>query len=120
LTGPAPHRDFCPGCGTSRSGDPGRCSRACQFIASDYPRLEAQAHGHSRISGQGDELHLFARAWVEVKAIKTIIHLLREEPARIKSMVPTYVWSWLEPYGIDPYFGECPGQTAAASKSLAR
>lgn len=57
LTGEAPHRDLCTDCGVSRTDDPKRCGRACQFIAPDYPRLEAQVHGRSRDEHRPDELH---------------------------------------------------------------
>lgn len=45
---PAPHRALCTDCGVSRSSDPKRCGRACQFIAPDYPGLEKAVHGRSR------------------------------------------------------------------------
>lgn len=45
----------------------------------------------------------FARARVEMKAIETIIHLTREEPKRMKHMVPVHVWKIAKPYGLsDP------------------
>lgn len=53
----APHRDLCTDCGVSRTADPKRCGRACQFIAPDYPKLEAQVHGRARDAGRPDELH---------------------------------------------------------------
>ncbi|MEM8626335.1 MAG: Coenzyme F420 hydrogenase/dehydrogenase, beta subunit C-terminal domain, partial [Pseudomonadota bacterium] len=57
-TSPAPYRSMCTDCGISRSSDPGRCGRACQFIAPDYPGLEAQVHGRSRHSA-ADQDELF-------------------------------------------------------------
>ncbi|MFN5447858.1 MAG: Coenzyme F420 hydrogenase/dehydrogenase, beta subunit C-terminal domain [Burkholderiales bacterium] len=42
----------------------------------------------------------FARARVEMKAIETVIHLKREEPKRMKSMIPDHVWTLTKPYGI--------------------
>jgi len=42
----------------------------------------------------------FARARVEMKAIETVIHLKREEPKRMKSMIPEHVWALTKPYGI--------------------
>jgi coenzyme F420 hydrogenase subunit beta len=42
----------------------------------------------------------FARARVEMKAVETIVHLRREQPARMKSMVPAHVWELVEPYGL--------------------
>lgn len=53
----APHRSLCTDCGVSRTDDPKRCGRACQFIAPDYPRLEAQVHGRARDPARPDELH---------------------------------------------------------------
>lgn len=42
----------------------------------------------------------FARARVEMKAIESVIHLRREEPRRMKSMVPEHVWRLVKPYGL--------------------
>ncbi len=50
-------RDLCTDCGISRTSDPKRCGRACQFIAPDYPALEAQVHGRARDADRPDELH---------------------------------------------------------------
>jgi coenzyme F420 hydrogenase subunit beta len=50
----------------------------------------------------------FARARLEMKAIETIIHLRREEPRRLKSMVPAHVWKLVQPYGLMPAPGETP------------
>lgn len=55
--GPPRPRDLCTDCGVSRSRDPGRCGRACQFIHPRYHRLERQVHGRSRDPGRPDELH---------------------------------------------------------------
>ncbi len=44
----------------------------------------------------------FARARVEMKAVETVVHLRREEPARMKHMVPAHVWRLVEPYGLTP------------------
>ncbi|MBS0393189.1 MAG: Coenzyme F420 hydrogenase/dehydrogenase, beta subunit C-terminal domain [Proteobacteria bacterium] len=57
LTGAAPWRSLCTDCGLSRSSDPRRCGRACQFIAPDYPALERQVHGRERDPARPDELH---------------------------------------------------------------
>jgi len=54
--GSAAPRDLCTDCGVSRSGDPKRCGKACQFIAPDYPGLEAQVHGRARDPARPDEL----------------------------------------------------------------
>lgn len=56
-----------------------------------------------RIGPRGLE---FARARVEMKAAETILHLRREEPAKIKNMVPTHVWNLAKPYGLEPEQGE--------------
>ncbi len=44
----------------------------------------------------------FARTRVEMKAAETVIHLRREEPAKLKNMVPAHVWTLLAAYGITP------------------
>jgi coenzyme F420 hydrogenase subunit beta len=44
----------------------------------------------------------FARARVEMKAAETIVHLRREQPRRVRSMVPPHVWKLMEPYGLTP------------------
>lgn len=54
---PAPHRNLCTDCGVSRMEDPKACGRACQFVAPDYPALEAQVHGRARDPSRPDELH---------------------------------------------------------------
>ncbi len=61
----APFRSLCTDCGISRSSDPKRCGRACQFIAPDYPGLEQQVHGRARDAGRVDELHFgaFRQMW---------------------------------------------------------
>ena len=56
-----------------------------------------------RIGPRGLEV---ARTRVEMKAIETVIHLRREQPRRIKNMVPAHVWSLVEPYGLRPRDGE--------------
>jgi coenzyme F420 hydrogenase subunit beta len=50
-------RRLCTDCGVSRSSDPGRCGKACQFIKPDYPALEQRVHGRARDAGRPDELH---------------------------------------------------------------
>lgn len=50
-------RDLCTDCGISRSSDPGRCGRACQFIHPRYGELETRVHGRSREPDRPDELH---------------------------------------------------------------
>lgn len=51
----APFRDLCTDCGISRTAEPSRCGRACQFIKPDYPRLETTIHGRPRAPERGDE-----------------------------------------------------------------
>jgi coenzyme F420 hydrogenase subunit beta len=50
-----------------------------------------------RIGPRGLE---FARARVEMKALETMVHLRREEPARMKTMVPEHVIHLVRPYGV--------------------
>jgi coenzyme F420 hydrogenase subunit beta len=54
LTGAA-RPGLCTDCGVSRLGDGRACGTACQFIAPDYPRLEAQIHGRTADPARGDE-----------------------------------------------------------------
>lgn len=42
----------------------------------------------------------FARARVEMKAVETMLHLQRETPARMKTMVPEHVVHLVRPYGL--------------------
>ena len=44
----------------------------------------------------------FARTRVEMKAIETVLHLRREMPRRMRSMVPAHVWALVRPYGLKP------------------
>ena len=50
----------------------------------------------------------FARTRVEMKACETVMHLRREEPRRMKHMVPAHVWELVAPYGVKPEAGERP------------
>jgi coenzyme F420 hydrogenase subunit beta len=56
-----------------------------------------------RIGPRGLE---FARARVDMKAVETVVHLRREQPARMKSMIPEHVWKLVQPYGLAPQDGE--------------
>ena len=58
-----------------------------------------------RIGPRGLE---FARARLEMKAAETILHLRREEPAKMKNMVPAHVWNLAAPYGLEPEDAETP------------
>ncbi len=48
----------------------------------------------------------FARARVEMKAVEAVLHLRREYPRRIKSMIPVHIWTLVRPYGIGRRDGE--------------
>jgi coenzyme F420 hydrogenase subunit beta len=48
-------RDLCTDCGISRTADPKRCGRACQFIKPDYAGLETRVHGRARDPARPDE-----------------------------------------------------------------
>ena len=50
----------------------------------------------------------FARTRVEMKAIETVLHLRREQPAKMASMVPNHIWPLVAPYGIKPTESEIP------------
>jgi len=52
-----------------------------------------------RIGPRGLE---FARARVEMKAIESVLHLRRQAPAKLKSMVPAHVWALAASYGLLP------------------
>jgi coenzyme F420 hydrogenase subunit beta len=49
-------RGLCTDCGISRSEDPKRCGRACQFIKPDYDSLEMRVHGRARDAERTDEV----------------------------------------------------------------
>jgi coenzyme F420 hydrogenase subunit beta len=61
----------------------------------------------------------FARARVEMKAIETILHLRREEPRRIKHMVPPHVWEVAQAYGLAPAPSEAPRRTGPNDETAA-
>lgn len=61
-----------------------------------------------RIGPRGLE---FARARIEMKAAETILHLRRQAPARMKSMIPGHVWAIAARYGLTPGAGETAGET---------
>jgi coenzyme F420 hydrogenase subunit beta len=90
---------LCTDCGISRSAEPGRCGRACQFIKPDYPALEALVHGRARDPARPDELHFgpFRR-------------MLR---ARLKPALPGAQWS-----GITTRLAEKLLQTGAVDAVL--
>ena len=50
-------RNLCTDCGISRSSEPARCGRACQFVRPDYAGLEQRVHGRARDATRPDELH---------------------------------------------------------------
>jgi coenzyme F420 hydrogenase subunit beta len=58
-----------------------------------------------RIGPRGLE---FARTRVEMKACETVMHLRREEPRRMKHMIPAHIWALVAPYGVRPDAREVP------------
>ncbi|MBC7799283.1 MAG: Coenzyme F420 hydrogenase/dehydrogenase, beta subunit C-terminal domain, partial [Gemmatimonadaceae bacterium] len=50
----------------------------------------------------------FARTRVEMKAIETVLHLRRQHPRRMRSMVPSHIWGLVKPYGLEPSAEEQP------------
>ena len=58
-----------------------------------------------RIGPRGLE---FARTRVEMKAAETVVHLRREKPRRMKSMIPPHIWALVAPYGLTPSAEEVP------------
>jgi len=60
-----------------------------------------------RIGPRGLE---FARARLEMKAIETVLHLRRQAPAKLRSMVPAHVWALVAPYGLQAQAGELPAK----------
>jgi coenzyme F420 hydrogenase subunit beta len=51
-----------------------------------------------------------------MKAIESVIHLRREEPKRMKSMIPGHVWDLTAPYGLTPDPDErAPGATSGTT-----
>ncbi len=54
---PAAPRGLCTDCGISRSADPKRCGRACQFIRPDYRRSKRGCTAAPAIRRAPDELH---------------------------------------------------------------
>jgi coenzyme F420 hydrogenase subunit beta len=68
-----------------------------------------------RIGPRGLE---FARTRVEMKAIETVLHLRRQAPKRLRSMVPAHIWTLVAPYGLKPSESETP-RAAMADKPAA-
>jgi coenzyme F420 hydrogenase subunit beta len=62
-----------------------------------------------RIGPRGLE---FARTRLEMKAAETVVHLRRERPARVKSMVPPHVWELVKDYGLVPTATELPNKSS--------
>ncbi|WP_224824103.1 Coenzyme F420 hydrogenase/dehydrogenase, beta subunit C-terminal domain [Cognatishimia sp. MH4019] len=44
----------------------------------------------------------FARARVEMKAVESVLHLRREQPKKMKWMIPAHVWALAKPYDLTP------------------
>jgi hypothetical protein len=105
LTGAARH-GLCTDCGVSRMGDGKACERACQFFQPDGPALEPRmpdgrrpimSFRQPRIGPRGLEC---ARARVAMKAVETVLHLRRADPARMKNMIPALVWRLVARSGL--------------------
>lgn len=65
-------RTLCTDCGVSRTADPARCGRACQFIKPDYPGLETAVHGRARNpQTHADELYFGPFKRIMRGALKT-------------------------------------------------
>jgi coenzyme F420 hydrogenase subunit beta len=45
-----------------------------------------------------------------MKACETVMHLRREEPRRMKHMVPANIWNLVAPYGVVAAVSEMPGE----------
>jgi coenzyme F420 hydrogenase subunit beta len=43
----------------------------------------------------------FARARLEMKAIESVLHLQREQPKRMRFMIPEHVWTLAKRYGLE-------------------
>jgi coenzyme F420 hydrogenase subunit beta len=41
-----------------------------------------------------------------MKAVETVLHLRRQFPRRMKSMVPPHVWALVAPYGLKRDHGD--------------
>jgi coenzyme F420 hydrogenase subunit beta len=48
----------------------------------------------------------FARTRVEMKAIESVLHLRREQPSRMKHLLPAHIWELTKPYGLMPQASE--------------
>jgi|GEM_PF-1643627 len=48
-----------------------------------------------------------------MKAVETVLHLRRNLPQRMRSMIPPHVWALVAPYGLAPAAGEAPGDARA-------
>lgn len=68
-----------------------------------------------RIGPRGLE---FARARVEMKAAECVLHLRRLHPQRMKSMIPTHIWSQLRDYGLTPARNEQPNRDSVRDADL--
>lgn len=68
-----------------------------------------------RIGPRGLE---FARTRVDMKAVESIVHLRREKPRRVRTMVPDHVWALAAPYGLSREPGETPATSQESQKAL--
>lgn len=44
----------------------------------------------------------FAKTRLEMKAIESVIHLRREQPAKMENMIPQHVWELVKQYDLYP------------------
>jgi coenzyme F420 hydrogenase subunit beta len=70
-----------------------------------------------RIGPRGLE---FARARVEMKAVESVLHLERAEPAKMRNMIPDHVWALVAPYGLGAFSSqvESLGGSENATKKI--
>ena len=66
-----------------------------------------------RIGPRGLE---FARARVEMKAAETVLHLRRQHPRRMRTMIPDHIWTLMKPYDLTPQPGEHRNDTVTTAK----
>jgi coenzyme F420 hydrogenase subunit beta len=48
-----------------------------------------------------------------MKAVESIVHLRREQPRKLRNMVPAHVWALAAQYGLSPRPEERPPASAA-------
>lgn len=62
----------------------------------------------------------FARARLEMKSIETVLHLRREMPKKMPTMIPPHVWKIAQPYGLhsDEHLSTAPPDKATDQKPI--